>query len=110
MEDKKELNRYRHEVHCYLDTLWLLSTNKSKARTTWYTYLATNLGKLEEENHISKYSLEDCKKALTLLKAKYKQITGRNNIPKSIRKKFNKNQWNKYDKSLFMNSLNSNEN
>ena len=109
MEDK-ELLRYRHEVHCYLDTLWLLAADKSKARKAWYTYLAINLNKSEDENHISKYTLNDCKQTLRLLKPKYKQITGKNNIPQSIRKNFNKTNWDKYDKNLIINSLNSYEN
>ena len=103
--EDKELIRYRHEVHCYLDVLWLIATDKAKARKTWYNYLAINLGKTKDENHISKYSLDDCKQALHLLKAKYRQLTGRRNIPASIRKKFHKNKWNKYDKNLFINSL-----
>ena len=105
---KDELYRYRHEVHCYLDVLWLISTNKCKARNIWYNYLAVNLNKSEDENHISKYSLEDCKKALRLLKSKYKQLTGRNNIPKIIINKFHKNKSKKYNKELIMNSLNYN--
>lgn len=95
-----QLQRYRHEVHCYLDVLWLIATDKSEARKTWYTYLANNLGKTEEENHVSKYSLDDCKKALILLKPKYKQLTGKKNMPYSIRRNFDANKWNKYYRNL----------
>ena len=85
-EEQKELGRYKHEVHCYLDTLWLISTNKSKARNSWYNWLALQMGKKREDTHVSQFTLDDCKKALSILKRKYKQLTGRNNIPKSVKK------------------------
>ena len=47
-EEQGELGRYKHEVHCYLDTLWLISTNKSKARNSWYNWLALQMGKERE--------------------------------------------------------------
>ena len=99
----KELYRYRHLVHCYLDVLWLIATDKSKARKSWYNYLAVAMGKDEKNNHISRYSLEDCKKALKILKSKYKQMTGKSNMPKELINKFYKNEYNKYDKELFKN-------
>lgn len=85
--EKQELRRYKHEVHCYLDTLWLMSSNKSQARNSWYNWLALQMGKDREDTHVSKFTLDDCKQALTILKRKYKQITGRNSIPKSVREK-----------------------
>lgn len=90
MESKeRELRRYKHEVHCYLDTLWRLSSNKPQARNTWYDYLAVQMNRDREDTHVSKFTLEDCKQALHILKAKYRQITGRRNIPKSVKK----NMW-----------------
>lgn len=87
METKEqELRRYKHEVHCYLDTLWLISSNKSKARNSWYNWLALQMGKDREETHVSQFTLDDCKQALSILKKKYKQITGRNNIAKAVKK------------------------
>lgn len=105
MEDEekqleKQLRRYKHEVHCYLDVLWLIATDKSNARKVWYTYLANNLNKTEEENHISKYSLDDCKKALHLLKKKYKEITGKNNMPKATKNKFYQDKNKRYNLNL----------
>lgn len=99
-ENEKQLKRYKHEVHCYLDILWLIATDKNKARRTWYSYLAIQLNKNQEENHVSQYNLEDCRKALRLLKNKYKEITGRNNMPKSIRKKFYQEKDNRYNLQL----------
>ena len=84
---KHELYRYRYAVHCYLDALWLISSSKYNARTTWYNWLANQMNKSPQDAHVSKFSLEECKYALSILKPKYKQLTGRNNIPKSIRKK-----------------------
>lgn len=87
METKgQELRRYKHEVHCYLDSLWLVSSNKSKARNSMYNWLALQMGKDREETHVSQFTLEDCKLALSILKRKYKQLTGKNNIPKSVKK------------------------
>lgn len=87
METKEqELRRYKHEVHCYLDSLWLISSNKSKARNSWYSWLALQMGKDREETHVSQFTLDDCKQALSILKKKYKQITGRNNIAKAVKK------------------------
>lgn len=84
---EQELRRYKHEVHCYLDTLWLISSNKSKARNSWYNWLSLQLGKEVDETHVAQFTLEDCKKSLTILKSKYKQLTGRNNISKATKKK-----------------------
>lgn len=84
---EQELRRYKHEVHCYLDTLWLVSSNKSQARNSWYNWLALQMGKDREETHVSQFTLEDCKQALTILKRKYKELTGRRNISKATKKK-----------------------
>lgn len=86
---EKELQRYKHEVHCYLDILWLIATNKSQARSSWYNWLALQMNKDKNDTHISQFTLEDCKQALKILKRKYKQLTGKNNISKSIKKKIN---------------------
>ena len=40
-----------------------------------------------DDTHISKFTLEECKQVLHILKSKYKQLTGKRNIPQSIRKK-----------------------
>lgn len=89
---EQELRRYKHEVHCYLDTLWLVSSNKFKARNSWYNWLSLQMGKDRKETHVSQFTLEDCKQALVILKKKYKELTGRNNIPKSVRNKM----WGRY--------------
>lgn len=81
---EQELRRYKHIVHCYLDTLWLISSNKSQARNSWYNWLSLQMNKERDDTHVSQFTLEDCKQALTILKAKYKQLTGRRNIPKSL--------------------------
>ena len=90
-DSKKELNHYKHEVHCYLDTLWLISSNRRQARNVWYMWLATQMEKDREDTHISKFTLEDCKKALHILKKKYKQLTGKNNISRSEKRKLLQN-------------------
>jgi len=83
---EQELGRYKHEVHCYLDTLWLISSNKSQARNSWYNWLALQMGKDRKDTHVSKFDLEDCKLALHILKKKYIQLTGKRNISKSQKK------------------------
>ena len=89
MKNKRsELRRYKHQVHCYLDILWLISSNKKQARNVWYEWLALQMGKDREDTHISKFTLDDCKLALHILKAKYKQLTGKRNLPKSYIRKF----------------------
>lgn len=81
-DDEKELRRYRHEVHRYLDTIWLVSSSKSRARSAMYNWLSIQMNKSKEDTHVSKFNLDDCKLALRILKRQYKQLTGRNNIPK----------------------------
>lgn len=86
----QELARYKHEVHYYLDILWIISCNKVNARNSLYKWLAIQMNK--NEVHISQFNLQDCKEALHILKGKYKQLTGNRNISKTIKKKLdNKN-------------------
>lgn len=89
-DEIKELGRYKHEVHCYLDTLWLVSSNKSQARNSWYNWLALQMGKDRKDTHVSQFTLEDCKFALHILKRKYFELTGRKNISKADKKKIGK--------------------
>lgn len=100
LTEDKEIYRYRHEVHCYLDVLWLISSNKGKARNLMYKWLAIQMDKDTKDFHVSNFDINDCRKALHILKAKYKQLTGKRNIPKSIRRQFHCNQDGKYDKEL----------
>ena len=93
-DNQKELQRYKHEVHCYLDILWLISSNKSQARSSWYNWLSLQMNKNKENTHVSQFTLEDCKQALRILKRKYKQLTGKNNISKSVKRKINGNKIN----------------
>ena len=87
-DERNELRRYKHQVHCYLDILWLISSNKKQARNVWYDWLALQMNKDREATHISKFTLDDCKLALHILKAKYKQLTGKRNLPKSYIRNF----------------------
>ena len=81
-----ELARMKKEVHKYLDAIWLVSSHKKSARTAMYNWLAIQMNLEREETHISLFTLEQCKKALTILKPRYKQMYGRNNIPKEKKK------------------------
>ncbi|WP_304393289.1 zinc-finger-containing protein [uncultured Clostridium sp.] len=81
-DEEKELRRYRHEVHRYLDTIWLVSSSKSRARSAMYNWLAIQMDKSQEETHVAQFTLDDCKQALRILKVKYRQLTGRKNLPK----------------------------
>lgn len=85
--EEKELRRYKHEVHRYLDTIWLVSSSKSRARSAMYNWLSIQMNKDLKDTHVAKFTLDDCKQALRILKVKYKQLTGRNNIPKEKKHK-----------------------
>ena len=72
--------RLRREVHCYLDSIWKISTNKNKSRTAMYKWLATQMKLNTYETHIRFFNKEQCKQALKILKPKYKQLYGKNNL------------------------------
>ena len=47
-----ELNRLRKEVHYYLDSLWLFSSNKSKSRSNLYKWLSVQMDLTIYETHV----------------------------------------------------------
>lgn len=73
----KNLQHYRYTVHRYLDSIWLLSTDKGTARSTMYDYLSQQMQLKKEETHISKFTKKQCKQAIKILRPKYIQIYGR---------------------------------
>ena len=78
-----ELYRLRREVHFYLDSIWLFSSNQRRSRGSMYSWLSTQMNLSRSETHIKYFDSNQCKQALRILKAKYKQLYGKNNISKT---------------------------
>ena len=73
----KNVKHYRHTVHLYLDAIWQASSSKKRARTSMYNWLATQMNISEEECHVSKFSRDQCKKAIKILRPKYMVLFGK---------------------------------
>lgn len=72
----KNVQHYRHTVHRYLDAIWKVSNKKRDARSTMYSWLSTQMDLLEEETHVAKFTRNQCKQAIRILRPKYIELFG----------------------------------
>jgi len=86
-EKDKELARLRREVHYYLDSLWLFSSNRKSSRTALYKWLSNQMNIDYYATHVKYFDEVQCRQALRILKTRYKQYYGKNNISKTEKKK-----------------------
>ena len=73
----KNTQYYRYTVHRYLDSIWKVSSRKGKARSTMYSWLSTQMDLPEEETHVAKFTRNQCKQAIKILKPKYIELFGK---------------------------------
>lgn len=72
----KNTQHYRYTVHRYLDGIWKVSSRKGKARSTMYSWLSTQMDLPEEETHVAKFTRNQCKQAIKILRPKYIELFG----------------------------------
>lgn len=72
----KNTQHYRHIVHRYLDGIWKVSNRRGKARSTMYSWLSTQMDLPEEETHVAKFTRNQCKQAIKILRPKYIELFG----------------------------------
>ena len=89
MSIDKNLRRLRREVHYYLDSLWLFSSSRKTSRTALYRWLAIQMNMDLYKTHVKYFSEDQCRQALRILKAKYKEYYGKNNISNTEKNKLN---------------------
>ena len=73
----KNTQHYRYTVHRYLDSIWKVSSRRGKARSTMYSWLSTQMDLPEEETHVAKFTRNQCKQAIKILKPKYIELFGK---------------------------------
>lgn len=73
----KNAQHYRYTVHRYLDSIWKVSSRRGKARSTMYSWLSTQMDLPEEETHVAKFTRNQCKQAIKILKPKYIELFGK---------------------------------
>lgn len=73
----KNTQHYRYTVHRYLDSIWKASNRRGKARSTMYSWLSTQMNLPEEETHVAKFTRNQCKQAIKILKPKYIELFGK---------------------------------
>lgn len=73
----KNTQHYRYTVHRYLDSIWKVSSRRGKARSTMYSWLSTQMDLPEEETHVAKFTRNQCKRAIKILKPKYIELFGK---------------------------------
>lgn len=73
----KNTQHYRHTVHRYLDSIWKVSSRRGEARSTMYSWLSTQMDLPEEETHVSKFTRNQCKQAIKILRPKYIELFGK---------------------------------
>ena len=73
----KNTQHYRHTVHRYLDSIWKVSNKRRNARSTMYSWLSTQMDLPEEETHVAKFTRNQCKQAIKILKPKYIELFGK---------------------------------
>lgn len=73
----KNTQHYRYTVHRYLDSIWKVSSKRGKARSTMYSWLSTQMDLPEEETHVAKFTRNQCKQAIKILKPKYIELFGK---------------------------------
>ena len=89
-EKNKDLKRLRKEVHYYLDSLWLFSSNRKTSRTALYRWLSKQMNIDFYKTHVKYFSEEQCRQALTIIKPKYYQYYGKRNISNKEKKELDK--------------------
>ena len=72
----KNTKHYRYTVHRYLDSIWKVSSRRGKARSTMYSWLSTQMDLPEEETHVAKFTRNQCKQAIKILRPKYIELFG----------------------------------
>lgn len=72
----KNTQHYRHTVHRYLDSIWKVSNKRKNARSTMYSWLSTQMDLPEEETHVAKFTRNQCKQAIKILRPKYIELFG----------------------------------
>lgn len=72
----KNTQHYRHTVHRYLDSIWKVSNKRRNARSTMYSWLSTQMDLPEEETHVAKFTRNQCKQAIKILRPKYIELFG----------------------------------
>ena len=72
----KNTQHYRYTVHRYLDSIWKVSSRRGKARSTMYSWLSTQMDLTEEDNHVAKFTRNQCKQAIKILRPKYIELFG----------------------------------
>ena len=82
-EEEKELKRLKKEVHYYLDSLWLFSSNRKTSRTALYKWMSMQMNIDFNETHVKYFDIEQCRQALRILKARYYQYYEKRNISKT---------------------------
>lgn len=85
----KNVKHYRYTVHLYLDAIWKISSKKQKARTSMYKWLAIQMDLPIEETHVAKFTRQQCKKAIKILRNKYIQLY-ENDLPYKRKEKIMK--------------------
>ena len=73
----RNVKHYRHTVHLYLDSIWPMSTNPKKARTTMYKWLANQMGMDYYKCHVKWFTRDQSRQAIKILKAKHIQLYGK---------------------------------
>lgn len=72
----KNTQHYRYTVHRYLDSIWKVSSRRGKARSTMYSWLSTQMDLPEEATHVAKFTRNQCKQAIKILRPKYIELFG----------------------------------
>lgn len=73
----KNTQHYRYTVHRYLDSIWKVSSRRGKARSTMYSWLSTQMDLPEEKTHVAKFTRNQCKQAIKILRPKYIELFGK---------------------------------
>lgn len=73
----KNLQHYRHTVHRYLDAIWAIGYNKKKTRSSMYRLLSNKMNLEIDDTHVAKFTRQQCKQAIAILRPMYKQLYGK---------------------------------
>lgn len=72
----KNVQHYRYTVHKYLDAIWMASSKKHNARTALYKTLSIKMNIPIDDTHVSKFTRDQCKEAIQILRPMYIQLFG----------------------------------
>lgn len=73
----KNVNHYRRTVHRYLDGIWLISSNRRKARTSMYSWLSKQMDLPPEKTHVKYFNRDQCRQAIRILRPMYIKLYGK---------------------------------